>query len=378
MQPYKRKRRTRRDMITLGGWLFADLLLGLSLLFLVANTVGEGPPEPTPTPMPDYLATAESEIASNQLENRQTVVALEGDVVDSRRSASQAQSTADALATQDAMSASERATADANATNDAIAAQATIDVLATEQAANAASQDELNASHATTVAEATNVAQQLEAQGTEQAGLRAAATQNSLTNAETQSTIEAMEANNANSQATIDSLEQSQGQAVATSDSAVATTDAANNEVLAAQEQAQLNTLDPNAVPETITVDLDGVRAGDEDALEQARGELHRVLDPYANSETCRIGFVLLSSRAPTIGEGIELSDAMAAMIESEFPGLLPRTVDGTEPTLASESIALPNTTPTGEVQLLLFLSAGCEPASGLDAPMAIYIREAR
>ena len=59
---------------------FADLLLGLSLLFLVANTVGSGAPEPTPTPMPDYFATAESEIASNQVQNQQTVVALESEL----------------------------------------------------------------------------------------------------------------------------------------------------------------------------------------------------------------------------------------------------------------------------------------------------------
>ena len=117
MQPYKRKRRTRRDMITLGGWLFADLLLGLSLLFLVANTVGSGPPPPTPTPMPDYFATAESEIASNQLEHAQTVVALESDIADSESQSLSAQSTADALATREAMSASQLATADAEATN---------------------------------------------------------------------------------------------------------------------------------------------------------------------------------------------------------------------------------------------------------------------
>ena len=49
MQPYKRKKRTRRDMFVLGGWLFADLLLGLAMLFAVANTVGQAPPTPTPT-----------------------------------------------------------------------------------------------------------------------------------------------------------------------------------------------------------------------------------------------------------------------------------------------------------------------------------------
>lgn len=365
MHPYKRKRRTRRDMITLGGWLFADLLLGLSLLFLVANTVGDSPPPPTPTPMPDYFATAESEIASNQLENQQTVVALESDLAESENQSSNAQSTADAVSTREAMNESQRATADANATNEAVLMQATVEALSTEQAANAASQDELNAEYATTVAEATNTAQQIEMQGTEQAELRLAATENAQSGNEAQGTIQA--------------LEQSEANAVATTDSAVATSDAADNEVLAAQEQAQLNTLDPNAVPQTIQVDLDGVLQGDDDAEEEARAELRRVLDPYANSETCRIGFVLLSSRAPTIGEGIQLSDTMAGYIEEEFPGLLPRTVDDSAPTLASESIALPNTTPTGEVQLLLFLSAGCEPSGfDLDSPLAAYIRAAR
>lgn len=363
MQPYKRKRRTRRDMITLGGWLFADLLLGLSLLFLVANTVGEGPPIPTPTPMPDYFATAESEIASNQVENQQTVIALESDLADSENANLSAQSTAEALATRDAMSVSQRATADADATNQAVIARATIEALSTEQAQNAASQEQLNTDYATTVAEATIVARQLEAQSTEQAQLQAASTQNAQTGSE--------------SQATIVSLQQSQGVAVATSDSAVATSDAANNEVLAAQEQAQLNTLDPNAVPQTIQVDLNGVIQGDGDALDEARDELHRVLDPYADSATCRIGFVLISSRAPELGQGVQLSDAMAVLIEDEFPGLLPRTADDTEPTLASESIALPNTTPSGEVQLLLFLSAGCQPTVESSAPVA-YIRAAR
>lgn len=365
MQPYKRKRRTRRDMITLGGWLFADLLLGLSLLFLVANTVGEGPPEPTPTPMPDYFATAESEIASNQLQAEQTVVALESELADSENANLQAQSTADALATRDAMSASQRATADAEATNQSVITQATIEALSTQQAENASAQSQLNAEYATTVAEATNVANQLQLQGTEQAELRLAATENALSGNDAQGTIAALEMSEAN--------------AVATTDSAVATSDAANNEVLAAQQQAQLNTLDPNAVPQTIQVDLPGVLQGDDDALDDAREELHRVLDPYANAGTCRIGFVLISSRAPELGQGVQLSDAIAVLIPEEFPDLLPQSADGTAPTLASESIALPGTTPTGEVQLLLFLSAGCEP-TGFDAgaPMAIYIREAR
>lgn len=36
------------------GWLFADLLLGIFMLFLVANTVATRPPPPTPTPPTPY------------------------------------------------------------------------------------------------------------------------------------------------------------------------------------------------------------------------------------------------------------------------------------------------------------------------------------
>jgi len=41
-----------KDTIMLSGWLFADLLLALAVLFLAANTVGAKPQPPTPTPVP--------------------------------------------------------------------------------------------------------------------------------------------------------------------------------------------------------------------------------------------------------------------------------------------------------------------------------------
>ena len=44
-------------MILLGCLLLADLLLGLAMLFLTANTVGTPDPTPTPSPLPDYQAT---------------------------------------------------------------------------------------------------------------------------------------------------------------------------------------------------------------------------------------------------------------------------------------------------------------------------------
>src|SRR5947209_782920 len=48
-----------RDTVLLSGWLFADLLLALVVIFLAANTVGVKPqPIPTPTPTPTPTATA--------------------------------------------------------------------------------------------------------------------------------------------------------------------------------------------------------------------------------------------------------------------------------------------------------------------------------
>lgn len=359
MQPYKRRRRNRRDMITLGGWLFADLLLGLSMLFLVANTVGAPPSEPTPTPLPNYLATAESEIAQADIEAQQTVAAIQADL-DAAEQAAQA--TEDAQATRDAMSESQRATADAQATEQAVMARATIDALSTQQAENQQSQEELNAELATSVARATEVAGQVQAQGTEQAQLQAQATENAESGVNAQGTTIAMENQIATNEAVLATSEAQAQQAQANAESAQATSDAAENELLQAQEQVQLNTLNPNALTETIQVDLNGVLQGDDEALDDARQSLQNVLTPYLEAESCRLGFVLVSSGAPEIGQGVQLSDRIAQMIEDEFPELLPEPAEGNDPALASESIALIGSTPNGEVQLLLFTSSGCEP----------------
>lgn len=47
-----RKRPAQRDTITLAGWLFADLLLGLASLFLIASPPPPSPPTPTLIPIP--------------------------------------------------------------------------------------------------------------------------------------------------------------------------------------------------------------------------------------------------------------------------------------------------------------------------------------
>lgn len=55
--PLQRRPRVR-DTVLLSGWLFADLLLGLAVIFLAANTVGVRPQIiPTPTPVPTLIPT---------------------------------------------------------------------------------------------------------------------------------------------------------------------------------------------------------------------------------------------------------------------------------------------------------------------------------
>lgn len=375
-------------MVVLGGWLFADLLLGLAMLFAVANTVGAPPPEPTPTPLPNYEATAEADIALQQASSEQTVEALQGQIGDAEAAA---QATENAQATREAMTAQEQSTADAQATQDAVVAQATIEALSTEQASNELNQADLNNELATTVAQATEVAAQIEAQGTEQAQLQAQATENAESGVNTQGTQAALEENLARSQnvqatneanltsaqGTLAALEgdlASSQSVQATNEAnlssaqqqatdAEATAAAAQSALAEAEQQIQLNTLDANAITETVEVDLNGVIGGDDDAVDEAVQEMDAALAPYVQGESCRIGFVLISSRAPDIGQGIQLSNAIAQLIEQELPQLLPEPVEGEDLQLASESIALPGTQPTGEVQLLLFLSSGCQPA---------------
>ncbi|HEU0116832.1 MAG TPA: hypothetical protein VFQ80_19215, partial [Thermomicrobiales bacterium] len=59
---FRRRQTNQRDMIALGGWIFADLLLGLAMLFFTANTVGSPAPTPTPPPTPNLLATSRATI----------------------------------------------------------------------------------------------------------------------------------------------------------------------------------------------------------------------------------------------------------------------------------------------------------------------------
>lgn len=141
---------------------------------------------------------------------------------------------------------------------------------------------------------------------------------------------------------------------------AAATPDATQTSIDA---QVQQSTLSPNGIPLTIQVDLDGVLRGDSVAMDKARAELDRVLAPYVNGSMCQIGFALITSRSDDLSRGIQLSDAIATMIEADYPNLVPKDASGGIGQLVSESIAMPGTTPVGEVQLQLFLNLGCRPA---------------
>lgn len=134
----------------------------------------------------------------------------------------------------------------------------------------------------------------------------------------------------------------------------------ATSEALAVQVAAQ--SLNPNSVQETITVNLSGVVSGNVSDVEDARQQLDQVFQKYTDGSNCQIGFALISSRASDIGSGIQLSNAIADLISDEFPGLLPVNADGSRGRLISESIVLPGTTPVGEVQLQLFFNSGCTP----------------
>ncbi|MGB3328897.1 MAG: hypothetical protein WBA46_08080 [Thermomicrobiales bacterium] len=357
MTPYKRKSRSSSSMVVLGGWLFADLLLGLAMLFAVATTVGAPPPTPTPTAAPNYLATSEANRTADQVSAQQTVAALQGDIANLDASAQQTQEAliaqnnaanarateaANAQATRDAMSSSERATADAQATQDAVVAQATIEALATQQAQASANSGDLQNQLATTEALATqNASANQNTQGT------ITSLQDQI--AQNQSTLATSEAQSAQAAATVSAVQQDRANADATS------------EALAAQVAAQ--SLNPNSVQETITVNLGGVVSGNANDVADAQRQLDAVFQKYSSGKTCQIGFVLISSRANDIGSGIQLSDAIAALITKEFPQLLPVNADGSQGKLISESIALPGTTPTGEVELQLFFNSGCTPA---------------
>lgn len=362
MNPFRRRRRTRRDMIVLGGWLFADLLLGLAMIFLVANTAGSPPPTPTPTATPDQLATAEASFAAQNASQRATEEALESDLALLEQSSLQtaqaqdanslaATQTAEAEATEAALSDSELATREAQSTQDALGAQATIAAFATEIASSDADQSAAAAELATISAQATTVSQQVDAQATEQAEVSAIATANADSGANTQATIAALESSQSTSADALATAEAQQANFQATIDASEA--EQANAEATSAAllDQAQSNAISSSSVEEVIQVDLGGVISGDSGAIADAEELIAETFQPYVEAD-CRAGFVFISARAPTIGEGVALSDAVFELLGPTVPEVFSET--------GSEGVAFPETSPSGEVFLQLFLNSGC------------------
>lgn len=377
MESFKRRRRTRRDMVVLGGWLFADLLLGLAMLFLVANTVGSEPAEPTATAEPDYRATATVEFAEQQANSEQTIAVLEDDLALSDLNAQQTadasqdeQDEIEALATEEAIAAQtaaaqsdeERAAADASATESALSAQGTIDAISTEQAANESDSNQAAIAQATIEAEATELAISIYAQSTEQAELAAVATENAASGADSQGTVVAVETALAESQSAQATSEANASNAESTADALESSQVDIDSTIAALEDEARANTLSPQSISETFTVDVGGVLSGDQDTLDATIASLQGVLDKYVNGTNCRIGFINISTNHPDVGTGSQTSDRIGELIQEEFPSLL-LEIEGQEPSLAYVPFANTGAEPTGEVELQLFTNVGCQPS---------------
>ena len=253
--------------------------------------------------------------------------------------------------TEAALTDAQLATREAQSTQEALAAQATIAAFATEIASSDADQSAAAVELATISAQATTVSQQVDAQATEQAEISAIATANADSGANTQATIAALEASQstnadalataqaqqADFQATIDASETEQTDAEATSAALLA--------------ESQSNAISSSSVEEIIQVDLGGVVSGDTGAIEDAEQIISETFQPYVD-EDCRAGFVLITSRAPSITEGLALSSAVSELLGSAMPEVFSDT--------GTEGISAPGTSPSGEVILQLFLNAGC------------------
>jgi hypothetical protein len=122
-----------------------------------------------------------------------------------------------------------------------------------------------------------------------------------------------------------------------------------------AQAVVAANTvLDPTRQTITVQTDLEGMLAGNEDALTQARFALSMELARFPAD--CRAGFMLISGKAPTIEEGVELAGHVNDLLRASWPTIF-------DATTGSEVFALPNETPAGEVSIDVFFYSGCLPA---------------
>ncbi|MFM9107261.1 MAG: hypothetical protein ACKOWF_11260 [Chloroflexota bacterium] len=345
-----RRRRSERDMIALGGWIFADLLLGLAMLFFTANTVGQPPPTPTPLPTPNLLATERARsgqalaltgatATAAAISAEGTAAALSSAVAsgDSALATAAARATLEALRlqqgtqtavaeqTRTAMSADARATADAQSTAAALAAQATIAAFATARALDAAGIDQLIAQGATAEARSVESAATAAAVATRAAEIEAVATARAL---EGDGALAAALATN---EALIVSGQLGQ---IDLATAQAQSTEIAATVIALQQQQADLQvtatalaraalagSLNPDARTVTIQVNLDRFLNNRSDAFEDAANQLSGSLAPYRVPD-CRVGFVLIGGYAPELGAGIQLAEGIEGILFGQFPDL--------------------------------------------------------
>lgn len=340
-------------MIVLGGWLFADLFLGLVMLFLTANTQGQETPTPTPPATPNLLATSEARAAATQLAQRgalaaiQTTATAEAQSLDATAESArataaaratqdalrsgQATATAQALLTREAMSADQRATADAQATNQAIQAEATISAFATAQAANQTSVDDLSRQLATAAAQATIDAAKakatIDAQSTAAAEIGAVATRNASSGANDLATAQAAAAAAQQTAAALQVNSASSSSALATAQAQAASIQATVNALGTAQAvagatatvlagQAANTGIDANYTELTVTVDTQGILDGKQSARDAATKSIAAALTKYVS---CKVG-VGLTFGGGTLEQGLAVSDAVNGLLRSDFP----------------------------------------------------------
>lgn len=398
--PFRRHRTSQRDMIALGGWIFADLLLGLAMLFFTANTVGQPPPTPTPVPptaTPNLLATSQATIAAlstaqaaaavtlAENDREATVAALTAEALGAQVARSndelataaaratedaylrlQATATAEAAQTVAAMSAAERASADARASETAVAAAATLAAFATQQAADQSTVDRLTSEQATAAARATidalnarDAQATMAAQGTAAARVAAVATENAAGGANALATSEAAAQQ---AQAAAQQSEAEAQQAAAEATSAAATIAALNqSQVVAVATTTALaqiaadSALNPDAAVQSITVDPDAISNGDPDAVGKAQQDIRNVLAPY---QQCRAGFVLISAGGTdlSVSSGLALAEKAQGWVQSVYPQVFGKS--------GFDRVAWTTDEKRGNVEFKMFFNAGCAAAA--------------
>jgi hypothetical protein len=111
--------------------------------------------------------------------------------------------------------------------------------------------------------------------------------------------------------------------------------------------------LDPEPQTVTIETDLGGMLAEDPDTLAAARSELGRQLSRFPLG--CRAGFMLISGKAPSVEEGVALSQQVDELLREGWPDIF-------DDATGEAVFALPFEEPSGEVSIDIFFYAGCEP----------------